>query len=469
MLPRINGSSAASDAGSILLAPTVLAPTISLNVKDGDSPLSARSSHGALPPFQDEDDDADEEYLDFDDFDSLDDDAGDGDGDSDDNEQSQGGAFSFDPEGVTSDGAEEGKPGMDPKAYLAHLAEERRLRMEDEGFSQRKQKSPNTSEMKSRAPYSLASGPNPVAFPKPRAPEDLEPLPLLQFKNEVADVVTAVSITGDVVKSVPNYIPHGMDNNRDDTGMLAYVEPDAATSGVSSPPKPIPFEPNRVEQTDPLHCPQHSKRLVKYFSARAFKELNNRSQPVDPLVEIKEKVSGDGVAVEEEPLRLVDYAMYDIRGKKNNTHKRKRKVVVEDDDGDAEASPMPETFCTCNPILGTGAAAASAQNVDSTPSNTCCAVCVNRRSLAFDANFESGNLQKAVRTDGRSKLMPINCASSSKAPRRGGKQCSAAAAQEENADPAEMYDTMHGLYVLCALYAVHVRMRNAIYLYYHAH
>ena len=466
MLPRINGSSAASDAGSILLAPTVLAPTISLNVKDGDSPLSARSSPGAFPPFQDEDDDVDEEYLDFDDLDSLDDDAGDGDGDSDDNEQSQGGAFSFDPEGVNSDGAGEGKPGMDPKAYLAHLAEERRRRMEDEGFLQRKRASPNASEMKSRAPYSLASGTNPVAVPKPRAPEDLEPLPLLHFKNEVADVVTAVSITGDVVKSVPNYIPHGMDNNRADTGMLAYVEPDAATSGVSSPPKPIPFEPNRVEQTDPLHCPQHSKRLMKYFSSRAFKELNNRSQPVDPLIEIKEKVGGDGVAVEEEPLRLVDYAMYDIRGKKNNTHKRKRKVVVEEDDDDAEASPMPETFCTCNPVLGTGAAAAPAQNVDSTPSNTCCAVCVNGRSLAFDANFESGNLQKAVRTDGRNKLMPINCASSSKAPRRGGKQ---SAAQEENADPAEMYDTMHVMCALCALYAVHVRMRNALYLYYHAH
>ncbi len=351
-------------------------------------------------------------------------------------------------------------PKLSPRTYLQQMTAKRRLDRGDtddrpNATYTRGRVSPN-SQRKSplSKPLTGAHGSNPVAQPQAVRAQgaSLEPLPLLNFKVEVADVVKAISITGDVVHNVANFIPGttaaalamkapsatASASSASARGTIGRMSPIEALPTPSSPSQPSAIvspapmsgasssgsngssgsSDSSPQDKDFLHNPQHSRRLSKWFVARAAKELAVRSGQLLPGSTPSNGSGGNGDddddGIFEQP-SITDYHMYDMRAssRHNNSHKshkRKSAVSPEQDKNSPDKEKNLGRFCTCsasNKDSNNENYVPSRTN-DETPNNTCCPVCVNGKSLAFEANFESGNLLKALRTEGRKSLMPQN-------------------------------------------------------------
>ena len=398
MLPRIGNSSDGSSA-SISRG----------NISPIQKPLSILSNTDKyFGDYGDADDDGDNDYDD-DEIESLDGiDGGGVDAYGDyvcdlDRENSNGTIFSSE------------KDPLSPRSYLARLTEERRRARNDDQYGSAIDSSRlrDSRSQFGRPSYSMPSDAALFVTPKVVRESDLEPLPLLQFKSEVPDVVRAQSITGEDVPSIPNYIPNGIDNDYAGAGMVS------APTDFDLPK--MPFTKNQHESSDILHCPQHSRRLCKWFAIRAAKELQIRSvqQQTERSVESNSGANGETDGAEE-PLRLVDYPIYDERSERNLRHNVQASEQTKQESEGGVANPTAtnstttaaedispqEAFCTCVSLSNVG------NDANSIPPNnsTCCMVCLGSTSLSFDSNFESGNLSRAVRTDGRQRLMSVNCA-----------------------------------------------------------
>ena len=211
-----------------------------------------------------------------------------------------------------------------------------------------------------------------------------EPLPLLHFKADPIEVPKAQTITGEAIDSVPNHVPN------------------------------YPFtDDGKHNICDPLQSPQYTNRLAKWFIARNSREMLVRKSLTQPTFygnnnaqgkgsEIKDEgvcgdesdnVSGMSKGLVTENPKLNDYLIFDSRYKKMPMSKIKSDNIGAKSDS--------EQYCMCTFIESN---ITDTKNKPSIELANVCPSCVQNKSLEFSSQFESGNLHKVTRTEGRENL-----------------------------------------------------------------
>ena len=168
------------------------------------------------------------------------------------------------------------------------------------------------------------------------------PLPLYHFKPNMVDYGVAKTVWGHVIPSIRN----------------TFCDGPGAGAG----------------QDGALHSPLHSRRLSKWFIARAHKEHTCR--------QLENRTAAAHTSKSSTWCRLVD-------------------AVVFQSDGIFDLS-QPGAESTAGAAV---AAAPSSSLSSSSSSSSSAAATAAEACLEFDSGFESGNLEKATRVVGRQNLM----------------------------------------------------------------
>ena len=223
-----------------------------------------------------------------------------------------------------------------------------------------------------RQSFTRLSPPVPAVLPAP--------LPLMSFALDANDIPKPLTIYGGEIPTIRNTFSESAE-------AIDAQQHDRETQ-----------EKNR------LHDPCHARGLSKWFMARSQREILSRqcSEPFSSSSTSPLKASDSASSLESmagnksEPLPLYDVAMYERSiGRKPTKNSR--------------------PACTCRPLIpgdtsedeegvGTAAAAAAATTPTIPPSSQCVA-CALDNSLAFDSNFECGNLDRVFRVHNRHTLM----------------------------------------------------------------
>ena len=174
------------------------------------------------------------------------------------------------------------------------------------------------------------------------------PLPLFKFENRVTELQSAKTITGEDIDNL-------------DLGFHSSLHGSI------------------LEQSDKdlLQSPVRSRRLMKWFIARGFKEANLRQ--MESYSSMMKGMTDTGDCPTENLPQLIDYPVYDHMAFCNED------MMTEDEQCPNSQNDMSDA------------------KVDSSTSTS--SPSPPTQSLSFDSFFESGNLQKAVRVTGRDSLL----------------------------------------------------------------